>query len=154
MTSHLARLTGMAQGIVPLPPIYVTLGITVGAVSRDRVELFLIPAAHLLNPHGTLAGGALASVLDTALAWVCDVVLDDGFVAVTVDLRVTLLRPVVISDRPLVARASRISTGRTTIVAQADLHDGAGRLVAVGSSTNRVVAAPSDALAKTHHGLP
>ena len=141
------------MGIVPLPPIYVTLGITVGAASGDRVELFLIPAAHLLNPHGTLAGG-LASVPDTALAWVCDVVLDDGFVAVTVDLRVTLLRPVVISEQPLVARASRISTGRTTIVAQAELHDGAGRLVAVGSSTNRVVAAPSDASARTHQGLP
>jgi len=76
-------------------------------------------------------GGPIASVIDTAGTFAVAAMCGHG--VPTMNLRIDYLRPAVDSD--LVATALVRRKGRTTAVCDIDLHDGEGRLVAVGRGT-------------------
>ncbi len=76
-------------------------------------------------------GGPIASVIDTAGTFAVATMVGHG--VPTMNLRIDYLRPAVDSD--LVATALVRRKGRTTAVCDIDLHDGQGRLVAVGRGT-------------------
>ncbi len=76
-------------------------------------------------------GGPIASVIDTAGTFAVAAMVGHG--VPTMNLRIDYLRPAVDSD--LVATAVVRRAGRTTAVCDIDLHDGEGRLVAVGRGT-------------------
>jgi uncharacterized protein (TIGR00369 family) len=116
-TNHFPRLVGIE--IDSIEPGRALLGVE---VSRDLLQL-----------QGVVHGGAIATLIDTAVAFaiVGASEPDDRFT--TVEMKVNYLAPV--REGRLTADARLIRDGRRIIVADCDVHDSKGRLVAKGLLT-------------------
>lgn len=103
---------------------------------RSRLEMQADSSLHSL--YGMLHGGAAATVLDSACGIAVGTTLEPGEICVTVDLRINYIAN--LKDGLLVAEGRVIHKGRQTGVAQAELRDDDGSLVAVGMSTHLICA--------------
>lgn len=131
----LEQLESMREGGMPHPPIMDTLGITDLRPEAGRVVVEM-PAAHFhYNPLGSVHGGVISTLLDTAAACAVHTTLAVGELYTSVDLTVKFLRPVTVDSGLLTCEGTVIQRGRRTALAQAQLTDGAGRLVAHATST-------------------
>lgn len=123
-----------------LPPnCDLTLGVTCVERPEPGVTVWRMPAdERFANPAGLVQGGFLAALADTAMtASTINWATGQGrrVVASTTDIRVTFLRPAVASG-DLTATGRVLSGGRRVVFCEAEITDGAGRLVAKASSTN------------------
>jgi uncharacterized protein (TIGR00369 family) len=96
-----------------------------------RVELEIEPKHRQLL--GTVHGGVIAMLVDTATYWAAFLVLPEDRTLVNVDLKLNYLRPA--TQGLLIAEAHCLKSGRTVSYAEARVTDGDGRLVAHGTST-------------------
>ncbi|WP_327120208.1 PaaI family thioesterase [Nocardia sp. NBC_01730] len=87
------------------------------------------------NPVGTVHGGVLAIMLDTAAGCAVQTTLKPGEVHTTLDLTVKYLRPATEASGLLRCEATVINRGRRTALAQAQVVDEAGRLIAHATSS-------------------
>jgi uncharacterized protein (TIGR00369 family) len=133
--SGLDLLRAMIAGELPSPPIMQLLGTDRLEVEEGRVSVFLTPQEFHYNPLGTVHGGVLATLLDTAAGCSVHSVLPAGVGYTSVDLATKFLRPVTIHSGQLRCEGSIISRGRRTALAEARLTDAAGRLAAHATST-------------------
>jgi uncharacterized protein (TIGR00369 family) len=133
--SGLALLRAIASGEVPPPPIAETLDFLDFSVDEGRFSLRLTPQEFHYNPLGSVHGGVIAAILDTAAACAVHSTLPAGVGYTTLDLTTRYLRPVTTDSGVLVCEGRVISSGRRTALAEALLTDGAGRLVAQATST-------------------
>lgn len=83
------------------------------------------------NPNGTVYGGLLYSMADSAMEAACAVC---GKAVLTLDLGINFLRPA-FSNSTIRAEAKVIHNGRTTVVALCDLYDNKNRYLAHGKGT-------------------
>ncbi|MFO7173197.1 MAG: PaaI family thioesterase [Bacillota bacterium] len=84
------------------------------------------------NIHGTIHGGAIATLADFTLGWAVRASLPAGTPLATVELKINYLRP---ARGDLEARARVLHQGRTLAVVEADVVDAAGAPVARVLST-------------------
>jgi len=87
------------------------------------------------NPLGSVHGGVLATLLDTAAGCSVHSTLPAGVGYTSLDLTTKFLRPVTIGSGMLRCEGSVISRGRTIALSQAQLTDASGRLVAHATSS-------------------
>jgi uncharacterized protein (TIGR00369 family) len=133
--SGLEILRAIASGELPAPPIMHTLGYAGMQVEEGRVT-FTMPAQEFhYNPLGTVHGGVIATLLDTATGCAVHSVLPAGVGYTSLDLTAKFLRPVTIDSGTLRCEGTVINRGRTTALAEARLFDGAERLVAHATSS-------------------
>lgn len=85
------------------------------------------------NPMGTLHGGVLCDVADAAMGVAYASTLADGESFTTLELKINFLRP--FRSGTLVATARMVKTGRTIGLAECDVTDSDGRLIARATST-------------------
>jgi uncharacterized protein (TIGR00369 family) len=85
------------------------------------------------NPMGTLHGGILCDIADAAMGMAYFSTLEEGESFTTLELKINYLRP--FWTGRLVARGRVVQRGRTTGMAECDVEDDAGRLIARASST-------------------
>jgi uncharacterized protein (TIGR00369 family) len=133
--SGLEMLRAMADGRLAAPPVMATLGIDGFEVAEGEVTVLLTPREFHYNPLGTVHGGMLATLLDTACGCTVHSLLPAGRGYTSLDLAVKFLRPVTIASGQLRCAGAVLSRGRTTALAEARLHDAAGRLVAHATSS-------------------
>lgn len=133
--SGLALLRAMNDGELPAPPVLEMLGVDGFEVDEGRVTVFLTPQEFHYNPLGTVHGGVLATVLDTATGCAVHSTLPAGAGYTTVDLTTKFLRPVTLASGRLRCEGTVLSRGRRTALAQATVTDAAGRLAAHATST-------------------
>ena len=137
----LATLDGMEQlrlmteGVLPPAPIALTLGMVDFGGERGSIHVSLEPEERHYNPLGTVHGGVLSTLLDTAAACSVHSTLAPGEAYTSLDLTVKFLRPVTVDSGRLTATGSVIQRGRRTALAEAQLHDAAGKLVAHATSS-------------------
>lgn len=131
----LEQLQSMREGGMPHPPIMDTLGITDLRPEQGRVTVEMPAAEFHYNPLGSVHGGVISTLLDTAAACAVHTTLAVGEFYTSVDLTVKFLRPVTVDSGLLTCEGTVIQRGRRTALAQAQLTDGAGRLVAHATST-------------------
>ena len=137
----LAELDGFAQllaifdGDHPRVPIAETLGLDGFGGEPGAIHVELTPEHRHYNPLGTVHGGVLATLLDTATACSVHSLLAPGERYTTVDLNVKFLRPVTTDSGRLRCEGSVIQRGRRTALAEARLYDAQRRLVAHATST-------------------
>ncbi|MEU6865555.1 PaaI family thioesterase [Streptomyces sp. NPDC046876] len=128
------------EGALPAASIMSTLGFRLTEVGEGRAVFEGDPGGHLLNPMGTVHGGFLATLLDSALGSAVMTRLPAGSTYTTVQLGVHMIRPV-LSDTPtLRCEGTALHVGRTTATAEARIigtHD--GRLYAHGTTTCAVL---------------
>jgi len=85
------------------------------------------------NPMGTLHGGVLCDVADAAMGVAYASTLAEGESFTTLELKINFLRP--FRSGTLVATARMVKTGRTIGLAECDVTDSEGRLIARAMST-------------------
>ena len=133
--SGLELLQAMARGELPAPPIMHTIGAAGIEAEEGRVTVLLDPQEFHYNPLGTVHGGIIATLLDTAAACSVHSTLPAGVAYTSIDLTVKFLRPVTLSSGRLRCEGSVLQRGRRTALAQAQLYDDAGRLAAHATSS-------------------
>jgi uncharacterized protein (TIGR00369 family) len=133
--SGLELLRALADGEVPAPPVLQMLGVDGFEVEEGRVTVFLVPREYHYNPLGTVHGGVLATLLDTGTGCAVHSTLPAGVGYTSIDLNTKFLRPVTVGSGRLRCEGTVLSKGRRTVLAQATLTDGAGRLAAHATST-------------------
>jgi uncharacterized protein (TIGR00369 family) len=109
------------------------IGVSMTDISRDRavVEFTAGPQHH--NPAGTLHGGVLCFVADTAMgfAWASGLAKEETFT--TIEMKINFFRPVWTGK--LIADSTVVRRGKTVGYAECEVKDELGRLVAKSSST-------------------
>jgi uncharacterized protein (TIGR00369 family) len=91
--------------------------------------------ASFANPMGTVHGGIVATLLDSALGCAVQTTLDEGVGYTTVSLEVKYLRPIALDAGELRAEATVVHAGRRQATAEARLTDRAGRVLATATTT-------------------
>jgi 1,4-dihydroxy-2-naphthoyl-CoA hydrolase len=120
-------------------PFAATLGITVDEVTPQRVTGTMEWAEDRCTSGDIMHGGALMALADTIGA-VCSVVnLPPGAGTSTIESKTNFFRAV--RGGVVTATCTPLHVGRTTIVAQTNLTDERGKLVAQVTQTQAVLAA-------------
>ncbi len=121
------------QKAVTTVPFARLLGIELDEVGKGTATLGLSVRKELTQNHGVVHGGAIASLLDTAIAFAIISLLSPAEKVTTVDLTISYVRPLTIGR--MTARAKVVRSGRRLFVASADLFDQDGKLAATALST-------------------
>jgi uncharacterized protein (TIGR00369 family) len=133
--SGLDLLRAMIAGQFPAPPVMHLLGMGAMTVDEGRVTVDLEPQEFHYNPLGSVHGGVLSTLLDTAAGCAVHSALPAGVGYASLDLNVKFLRPVTVESGLLRCAGTVLQRGRRTALAEARLTDAAGRLVAHATST-------------------
>jgi uncharacterized protein (TIGR00369 family) len=131
----LAFVQGLADGSLPLNTIAGTLGYDVAEATSGRVIVTLDPTDRHLNPAGTVHGGLAATLLDSCMGLAIQSTLDKGVAQTTVEFKISLVRPITPQTGPIRAEGSVLNCGRRIGTAEGRIVDGAGRLLAHGTTT-------------------
>ena len=128
----------MIAGEIEPPPIAKTLGFTMTAIGpgNSRFEMDALPERHA-NPMGTLHGGVLCDLADGAMGMAFASTLAEGESFTTLELKINYLKPVWRTH--LIADARVVKRGRDVGLAECDVVDGEGALVARATSTCMVL---------------
>lgn len=133
-------LRAVAAGDVPPPPISGLLGMRLVAVEEGRVVFACTPDGSAYNPIGTVHGGVLCTLLDSAAGCAVHSTLPAGVGYTSIDLNVKYLRAAH-AGAELLATGTVVKGGRRVALAAAELHDPDGRLVATATSSCLVLPA-------------
>jgi uncharacterized protein (TIGR00369 family) len=125
----------MARGELPAPPIMDLIDLTGLTVEEGSVTFLLDPQEFHYNPLGSMHGGVIATLLDSAAGCSVHTTLPAGVAYTSLDLNVKFLRPVTIRSGRLSCTGTVVQKGRRTALAEARLTDPAGRLMAQAMST-------------------
>ena len=133
--SGLQFLQQIGSGELPRVPAGVTTDIEPVDVGEGWAEFTLTPAEWHLNPMGTVHGGMLATLADTALGCAVQTRLAAGVGYTSLDLTIKFTRAATVEGGALTCRADVTSIGRRVAAAEARVVDGTGRLVAQAVAT-------------------
>jgi len=138
----LAFVQGLVDGTLPLNMIAETLGYDVVEAERGRVVVAIVPDDRHLNPAGTVHGGLAATLLDSCMGLAVQSTLDKGIGQTTIEFKITLIRPITPQTGPIRAEGTVLNAGRRVGSAEGRITDGAGRLLAHGTTTCLVFERP------------
>jgi len=120
--------------LVNASPVYRFLGMEAVHAAGGSSRLELTIHEDLKNLWGTVHGGILAVILDSACGVALGTLLEPGEVLVTLDLRINYIAP--LQNGTLIAEGTVLHRGRNTGVAEATLKNAEGRLIAKGMTTH------------------
>jgi len=115
------------------PPVAELIGMDVERAEAGETLMTLVAEERHSNPMGTLHGGILCDLADAAMGMAYHSLLEPGESFTTLELKINFLRP--FWTGRLVARGRVVSRGRTVGLAECEIEDDQGRLVAKASST-------------------
>ena len=133
--SGLEVLQGMGSGEIPPPPIMKLVDIAEFTAEEGTVTVRLDPQEFHYNPLGSMHGGIISTLLDTACGCSVHTTLPAGLGYTSLDLSVKFLRPVTMATGPITAEGNVVHLGRRTALAEAKIVDEAGKLYATATST-------------------
>jgi uncharacterized protein (TIGR00369 family) len=128
-------LKALLSGELPEPPFAVLLGISIHEVSEGRVVFVAEPAEYHYNPLGTVHGGVIATLLDSAVGCAVQSMLPAGTSYTTLEIKVNYLRPVTASTGMIYAEGKIIHVGGRIATAEGRLTDAEGKLYAHATTT-------------------
>ena len=109
------------------------LGMKLSEMKVGEAILHLKMRDELRQPHGSLHGGATASLIDTAMAFAVVSMLGEGEKASTVDLTVHYLRPV--TEGEIICTANVLRGGKRLLTVSAEVFNQSGKMIATAIST-------------------
>ena len=123
----------MIRGDVPPPPIGQLLGFRVLEVEPGRAVFEMEAGPQHANPMGTLHGGVFCDIADAAMGIAYASTLSEGESFTTLELKINFFKPV--WKARLTATGRVVKRGKTVGMAECDVIDETGSLVARASST-------------------
>ena len=100
-----------------------------------RIVMELDPDESLENTIGLLHGATAAALLDTAMGCAIATMQPAGKTSVTLDLKLTYLRPLSVRSGTVSAEGKLVKFGRQTSYAEGFVRDGAGNLAVHATAT-------------------
>ncbi|WP_139977770.1 PaaI family thioesterase [Nocardioides litoris] len=131
----LEQLQAIGRGDLPPAPIAATIGLEEFGGREGAWHVELVPQRAHYNPLGTVHGGVISTLLDTAAGCSVHSTLAVGEGYTSLDLTVKFLRAVTVESGRLRAEGRVIHRGRRTALAEAVLLDASGRQVAHATSS-------------------
>lgn len=110
-----------------------SLGIELDMIEEGRARLSLEVTQRHLQLAGVMHGGAIATLIDTAVAFAIVGASELGARFTTIEMKVNYLSP--IREGRVVAEAKLIRDGRRIVVSDCDVFDSQGQLAAKGLLT-------------------
>jgi uncharacterized protein (TIGR00369 family) len=133
--SGLDAMCAIRDGILPPPPMARLLGFRMRVAESGRIVIELEPHEGLENTIGLLHGATAAALLDTAMGCAISTRLPAGQGSVTLDLKLTYLRPLSERSGTISAERKLIKLGRQTTYAEGFVRDGSGNLAVHATAT-------------------
>jgi len=131
----LAFLEAILDGKLPGPPVARTLDFMPVSVQPGEVVFEFTPAEFHYNPIGSVHGGVLATLCDSACGCAVQSMLPGGSFYTSLDLSVKFLRPVTSATGRMTCGGTVTHLGTRSALAQARLTDSRGKLFAHATST-------------------
>jgi uncharacterized protein (TIGR00369 family) len=117
------------------PSIHKLLNIALISAESGFVTVVASPGEEHLNPAGTVHGGYIATVLDTACGCAGHSALPAYTAYTTLELKISYHRPVTAQSGKIRAEGRLLSIGKRAAFTEAKLTDAAGKLLASATST-------------------
>jgi uncharacterized protein (TIGR00369 family) len=133
--SGMEAMRAIRDGILPPPPLARLIGFRMAVVEPQRIVMELDPDESLENTIGLLHGATAAALLDTAMGCAISTMLPAGQASVTLDLKLTYLRPLSVRSGTIQAEGKVIKLGRQTSYTEGFVRDGAGHLAVHATAT-------------------
>ena len=133
--SGLETMCAIRDGILPPPPMARLIGFKMRVAEPGRIVMELDPDESLENTIGLLHGATAAALLDTAMGCAIATMQPAGQTSVTLDLKLTYLRPVSVQSGTISAEGKVVKLGRQTSYAEGFVRDGAGNLAVHATGT-------------------
>jgi uncharacterized protein (TIGR00369 family) len=141
--SGLELLQAIGRGELPPPPVMQLIDVISLTAVEGSVTVEIEAQEFHYNPLGTVHGGVISTLLDTAAACSVHSTLPAGVGYTSLDLSVKFLRPVTLASGRLTCTGSVLQRGRRTALAEARLTDAQGKLVAHATSTCMIFELPN-----------
>jgi uncharacterized protein (TIGR00369 family) len=135
-------LNRLLDGAQPAPPFAAATDIWIVEAELGRVIFAATPSKRFYNPLGTVHGGWISTLLDSAMGCAVHSILAPGQAYTTVDMTVSFVRPVFEKTGKLRCEGKIIHAGGRIATAEGRVWDQAGTLIAHGSETCLVMTAP------------
>ena len=132
----------MGNGELPMPHIGETLEFWPVEWEVGRMVFQGTPHMRHYNPIGSVHGGWIAAILDSAVGCAVHSTLPKGTGYTTVELKLNYVSAVTAETGPLRAEGKVIHVGKQLATAEGRLHDARGRLYAHASTTCLVFPLP------------
>ena len=133
--SGLEFLTGIMEGRLPPPPIAHHLGFRLSEVAAGSVVFTGTPDFRVYNPIGSVHGGYIARLLDSAMSCAVHTTVPAGSGYTTVEIKVNFVRALTDKTGLVRTEGKIINVGRRIGTSEGRLLDGEGRLLAHGTAT-------------------
>jgi uncharacterized protein (TIGR00369 family) len=139
--SGIEYLLKVIGGELPLPPMCETVPMRFTHAGDGLVNMTAIAEPRHGNALGGIHGGFAATVIDTATgcAVLTKMVRDDTYT--TINLELKMVRPVPL-DETLYVEGRLVNMSRRLAIAEAELRNGEGKLLAQGSAACMVFRGP------------
>jgi uncharacterized protein (TIGR00369 family) len=131
----LELMRAMRDGELPPPPVMEMIGMGGLEADEGRVTFYLDPQEFHYNPLGSVHGGVISTLLDSACGCSVHTTLPAGVGYTSLDLNVKFLRAVTVDSGRLTVTGQVLQKGRRTALAEARMTDGRDRLVAHATSS-------------------
>ena len=128
-------LQALLDGTLPGAPIAHTLDFRPASVQPGVVAFEFTPAEFHYNPIGSVHGGMIATLCDSACGCAVQSMLPAGTYYTSLDLSVKFLRQVTAATGPMTCKATVTHLGGRSALAQASLIDAGGKLYAHATSS-------------------
>jgi uncharacterized protein (TIGR00369 family) len=133
--SGLEAMCAIRDGILPPPPMARLIGFEMRIAEAGRIVMELDPDESLENTIGLLHGATAAALLDTAMGCAIATMQPAGQTSVTLDLKLTYLRPLSVRSGKVSAEGKVVKLGRQSSYAEGFVRDGAGNLAVHATAT-------------------
>jgi uncharacterized protein (TIGR00369 family) len=141
--SGLAYLQAVQSGELPNPPFAALMALWIHEAHEGRVVFAAQPAEFHYNTLGTMHGGVIATLLDSALGCAVQSMLPAGTSYTTLELKVNYIRSITTKTEMVYSEGKVIHMGGRTAIAECRLTDAKGTLYAHGTSTCLIFRPPS-----------
>lgn len=142
-TNGLRFLERILHGELPAPPITQALDFVLVEASHGRATFQGTPKPDYYNPLGSVHGGYVATLLDSAVACAVQTTLEQGYAYTTLELKVNYTRPLTDKTGPVRAEGRVVNVSRRIGIAEGRLVDAAGRMYAWASTTCLIFPIPT-----------
>ncbi len=126
--SVLDTMRAIRDGRLPPPPIARLLGFHYVGAEPGEIVIELQSGQSLENSAETLHTGVAAAMLDTAMSAAAGTLLTINKGAVTLDLKISYLKPLRIESGPIRAIGRVVDLAEPTAFVTGQIHDGEGSL--------------------------
>jgi uncharacterized protein (TIGR00369 family) len=130
----------LTSGELPVPPVAETLAFTAVFVKDGVARFELDPQEFHYNPIGSVHGGVIATLCDSACGCAVHSLLPAGAYYTSLDLNVKFLRRVTAATGRLVCEGTVLHMGSRSALAEATLKGPDGKLYAQATSSCMIFA--------------